>query len=93
MKDWEIETRIAVGEALKAGDKFLYPVLKTEVIHSKGDLLGLWIIPLAVLVIEPGEDYLISLYKDEAGAGELAEIAPSLKAIVEEARRTCSINK
>jgi len=93
VKARETETRIAVGEALKAGDRFLYPVLKIEVIHSRGNLLGLWVIPLAVLVVEPGEDYLISLYKEEAGAEELAEIAPSLKAIVEEARRTCSINK
>jgi uncharacterized spore protein YtfJ len=91
VRHWEIETRIEVGEALKAENRVLYPVLKIEVIHSRGEILGSWVIPLAVLVVEPGEDYLIFLHKRENGAEELAEIAPSLKVIVEEARKilTC----
>lgn len=93
MNPRETETRIAVGEALKAGERLLYPVFKVEVLHSRENLLGLWIIPLAVLVVEKELDYLISLNKEEAGPEELAEFAPSLKAIVEEARRTRSIDK
>jgi hypothetical protein len=91
VRPWEIETRIEVGEALKAGDRFLHAVLKIAVIHSRREILGSWVIPLAVLVVEPGEDYLIFLHKRDKGAAELAEIAPSLKVIVEEARRklTC----
>jgi len=87
VRPWETETRIEVGEALKAGDRLLYPVLKIEVIRSKGYPLASWIIPLAVLVVEPREDYLISLHKTDNGAEELAAFAPMLKAIVEEARR------
>jgi uncharacterized spore protein YtfJ len=87
VRAWETETRIVVGERFKVGDRFLYPVLKIEVLHSKGYLMGLWIIPLAVLVIEPGIDYLIPFHKRDAWAEELAEIAPSLNSIVEEARR------
>jgi hypothetical protein len=84
---WETEARIAVGGALKAGERLLYPILKVEVLHSRDDLLGLWVIPLAVLVVEQEIDFLISLHREEAGPDELEEIAPSLKAIVEEARR------
>jgi uncharacterized spore protein YtfJ len=87
LSHWETETRTAIGTPLRAGDRLLYPVLKVEVVFSKGVLLGLWSIPLAVLVVEPGGDYLIPLYGEEAGAEELAEIAPSLKAMVEEARQ------
>jgi hypothetical protein len=87
VRPWETETRIEVGEALKAGNRFLYPVVKIGVLHSRGEILGSWVIPLAVLVVEPGEDYLIFLQKRYKGAVELAEITPSLKVIVEEARR------
>jgi uncharacterized spore protein YtfJ len=90
---WETETRILVGAALRAGDRLLYPVLKVEVVHSKGYLIGLWIIPLAVLVIEPGREYLVSLRKEDEGAEELADIAPPLEALVEEAKRAHNIDK
>jgi uncharacterized spore protein YtfJ len=86
LNHWETETRTAIGTPLRAGDRLLYPVLKVEVVFSKGILLGLWSIPLAVLVVEPGGDYLIPLYGEDAGP-EIAEIAPSLKAMVEEARQ------
>jgi uncharacterized spore protein YtfJ len=90
---WDTETRIVVGAALKAGDRLLYPVHKVEVVRSEGHFLGLRIIPQAILVVEPGGDYLISLGQEAAGAEEQAEIAPFLEGIVEEAKRRRNINK
>lgn len=87
MNSWETETRIAVGDALEAGERLLYPVFKVVVRHSGENLLGLCIIPLAVLAVEQDLNYLISLPREEAASEELAEIAPSLKAIVEKAQR------
>jgi hypothetical protein len=78
----ETETRISIGNAIEIYQRAIYPVAKTSILKRCGDLLGCWITPLAVLIIDPDNAYAISLTEEEITLDQLLAMAPSLNEIV-----------
>jgi len=81
-----VETEIRVAKELKAGDRSLYTVIRASFLKDQGKIVGSWLTPLAVLIIEPGRQYAVSLTGERMPLEEIMELAPSLKAVVEKAR-------
>ncbi len=81
-----IDIEISVGEPMKIEDRHIYPVARiSKVKTAEGGVVGSWMIPLAMLVIESNEVYAISLTDNEISVNQLAKIAPSLKKAINEA--------
>ncbi len=82
-----IETEIKVGERIETEGRSIYPVIKISVLKTPdGTVLGSWIAPLAMLVIEQGEQYVISFTGEEMTADQIGEMVPSLKKAIDKAR-------
>lgn len=82
-----VETEIRVGKELKAGDRSLYPLVRVSIIKTvEGRVLGSWLTPLAMLVIESRAQYAVSITGEEMAVERIIELAPSLKTVVEKAR-------
>jgi len=82
-----VETEIRIAKELKAGDKSLYTVVRVSFLKTgEGNLKGSWLTPLAMLVVEPGRQYAVSLTGEKMSLEEILKLAPSLKAVVEKAR-------
>jgi hypothetical protein len=79
----EIETRISIGNAIEIYRRAIYPVARTTVLKRYGDLVGCWITPLAVLIIEQDNAYAISLTEEKITLDQVLTMAPSLNEIVE----------
>ena len=54
-------------------------ILKTE----QGKILGSWLTPVALLVVELGGHYAISLEGKKMTTSQIIELAPSLKNVIE----------
>lgn len=79
------ETRI--GRCLKAWDKTLYPVFEVSTLKTDaGEVQANWIVPLAVLVVEPGGQHAVSLTGEKITVEKLLELAPALQEVVDRAR-------
>lgn len=82
-----VETEIRIAKELKAGDRSLYTVVRVSFLKTgKGNVIGSWLTPLAMLVVEPGRQYALSLTGERMSLEEILELAPSLKAVVDKAR-------
>jgi len=81
-----VETEIRVAKELKIGDRSLYTVIRVSVLKDRGKMVGSWLTPLAMLVVEPGNQYAVSLTGERMPLQEIMELAPSLKAVVEKER-------
>lgn len=76
----EVETDISVGEVLKIGDRTLYPVIQVSALNRKRKgFFGVWVSPLAMVVVEPTRKYVISLISETITLDQLLEMVPSLK--------------
>ena len=69
------ETSTIVGKSLKAGERVLYPVIKISILKSNNDHVnGAWIIPIAVVIEEDSESFLIRLTDENIDFKEILEM-------------------
>jgi hypothetical protein len=93
-KTWlpEIETKIYVEKELTVGERTLHSVVRISTIKTEyGDLLGIWLTPLALLIVEADEEYVISLCQEKMSIETILKLAPSLKDRLETARKGSKI--
>lgn len=87
-----VETEIKVAEEILAADRSIYTVI--EVFILKADdvkAIGCWLVPLAILIIEPGWQYAISINGEEMPLEAIIELAPSLKFVIEKWRHIMEV--
>ncbi len=83
----KIETEIKAGERIEIEGRSIYPVIKISVLKTPdGTVLGSWIAPLAMLVIEQEEQYAISFTDEEMTADQIGKMVPSLEKVIDKAR-------
>lgn len=92
----EVKTEIVVGEALKIGDRTLYPVIKVLTLNMEGptsaglfkpmvtsqgnlDFFAVWVSPIAIVVVEPAQNYAIPLTEETITLEQILEMVPSLR--------------
>ncbi len=82
-----VETEIRIAKEMKAGNRSLYTVVRISFLKTgEGKVKGSWLTPLAMLIIEPGRQYAVSLTGERMSLDDILDLAPSLKAVVEKAR-------
>ena len=89
-KTWlpEIETMIRVEKELKAGKRTFHPVVRISIIKTEyGGISGIWLTPLAVLIVEADLQYVISFTEEKLSVEKILELAPSLKDRLETASK------
>jgi len=78
--DIEKKTDIVIGEALKIGNRTLYPVVQVSTLNvKKGVFIGGCVLPIAIVIVEPTLEYVISLTEEKLTLEKLFQIAPSFK--------------
>jgi uncharacterized spore protein YtfJ len=93
-KTWlpEIESMIRVEKKLMAGKRTLYTVVRISIIKTEyGGISGIWLTPLALLIVEADEQYVISLCQEELSIETILKLAPFLKDHLETARKGSKI--
>lgn len=73
-----IEKHTLAGKEIRAGDRVIHPIIEVLVIAAGDNLLGFRLSPIALLIIEPGMEYAISLKGKRLGVDEIHRMAPSL---------------
>jgi hypothetical protein len=87
-----VETKIRVEKELKASKKTLYTVVRISIIKTEyGGISGIWLTPLATLIVEADLQYVISFTEEKLSVGKILELAPSLKDHLETARKGSKI--
>jgi len=82
-----VETEFRVAKEMIAGNKTIYTVIKVSILKAEdGKIMGSWLTPLAMLFIEPGRQYALSITGEKMPLEMILELAPSLKAVVDKAR-------
>ena len=82
-----VETEFRVAKEMVAGNKTIYTVIKVSILKAEdGKIMGSWLTPLAMLIIEPGRQYALSITGEKMPLEMILELAPSLKAVVDKAR-------
>jgi hypothetical protein len=81
----EIGTRVEAGGPLVAGGRTIYLVANASAFGFGGKVLGGWLSPLALVVIESKGAYLIP-FSGNLTLDEVLELAPSLRPMVDKAR-------
>lgn len=82
-----VETEFRVAKEIIAGNKTIYTVIKVSILKAEdGKIMGSWLTPLAMLIIEPGRQYALSITGEKMPLEMILELAPSLKAVVDKAR-------
>ncbi len=61
-----LEKKILKGEALKIGDRIIYPVIQVSTLEFEDKFWFESIIPLAIAVLEAGNKYLVPLIDEES---------------------------
>jgi uncharacterized spore protein YtfJ len=83
----KVVTEIRVRKEMEAGARTIFTVIRiSSIATDDGNLLGSWLMPLAFLIIEPGEQYAISISGEQMSIEKILELAPSLKEVIEKAR-------
>lgn len=83
----KVVTEIRVCKEITAGIRTIFTVVRTSILETEdGKILGSWIMPLAMLIIEPKSQYAISISGEKMSIETILEMAPSLKEVVEKAR-------
>ena len=66
-----VETKIRVDKEIKAGDRTLFTVARISIMKTQdGAILGIWLTPLAMLIVEPGQQYAISFTEEKLSVDE-----------------------
>jgi len=82
-----VVTEIRVCKEITAGIRTIFTVIGISTLETDdGKILGSWIMPRAMLIIEPGSQYAISIGGEQMSIETILEMAPSLKEVVEKAR-------
>lgn len=82
-----VVTEIRVCKEITAGIRTIFTVIAISILQTDdGKTLGSWIMPRAMLIIEPGSQYAISISGEQMSLETILEMAPSLKEVVEKAR-------
>jgi hypothetical protein len=83
----KVKTEIQVSKEIKAGVRTIFTVIRISILATDdGNILGSWLKPQAFLIIEPGEQYAVSISGEQMSIEKILELAPSLKEVVEKAR-------
>ena len=83
----KVKTEILVCKEIEAGIRTIFTVIRiSNLATDDGMILGSWLMPLAFLIIEPGEQYAVSISGEQMSMEKILELAPSLKEVVEKAR-------
>jgi len=92
IKPPRVETEIIVAEEILAGDRSIYTVIEVSALKAEdGKALGSWLVPLAMLIIEPGLQYAVSITGEEMPLEAILQLAPSLKTAIEKGLRSHKI--
>jgi hypothetical protein len=82
-----VDTEIRAGDRIEIGRRSIYPVIRVSVLRTpEGAVLGSWIAPLAMLVIEPEMQYTISFTGEEITADQIGMMVPTLREVIDKAR-------
>jgi hypothetical protein len=82
-----VVTEIQVCKEITAGARTIFTVVRISTLESdEGKILGSWIMPQAMLIVEPGRQYAIAISGEQMSIETILEAAPSLKEILEKAR-------
>jgi hypothetical protein len=83
----KVKTEIQVSKEIEAGARTIFTVIRISILATDdGNILGSWLMPQAFLIIEPGEQYAVSISGEQMSMEKILEMAPSLKEVVEKAR-------
>jgi hypothetical protein len=83
----KVKTEILVCKEIEAGVRTIFTLVKISILATdEGNILGSWLMPQAFLIIEPGEQYAVSISGEQMSIEKILELAPSLKEVVEKAR-------
>ena len=83
----KVKTEIQVCKEIEAGVRTIFTVIRISILATDdGNILGSWLKPQAFLIIEPGEQYAVSISGEQMSIEKILELAPSLKEVVEKAR-------
>ena len=83
----KIKTEILVCKEIEAGVRTIFTVIRISILATEeGNILGSWLMPQAFLIIEPGEQYAVSISGEQMSIEKILELAPSLKEVIEKAR-------
>ena len=83
----KVETEILVCKEIEAGVRTIFTLVKISILATDdGNILGSWLKPQAFLIIEPGEQYAVSISGEQMSIEKILELSPSLKEVVEKAR-------
>ena len=64
-----------VGKALKIDDRTLYPIIRISILKKEErNFFGTWISPLAMVVVEPAEEYVIPLTDEDIDHEQLLQM-------------------
>ncbi|OPX76523.1 MAG: hypothetical protein A4E44_00589 [Methanosaeta sp. PtaB.Bin018] len=87
-----VETEIRVAEEVVAGDRSIHIVIEVSALKAHdGKALGCWLVPLAMLIIEPGWQYAVSIAGEEMPLEAILQLAPSLKFVIEKWRHIMEV--
>lgn len=78
-------TLIKAGEPIRAGEKTLFPVAEVTIWETEAAILGIMVTPIALIVVEKREEYVLSLSGREVTLKGLLEMEPSLRDAVDKA--------
>lgn len=71
----EPETNTITGKPIEIGEKILYPVIQISILrNNEGNIVGVWIIPVAFVVEEDSERTLIFLNDENTNFEDINEI-------------------
>jgi len=83
----KVKTEILVCKEIEAGARTIFTLIRISILATEdGNILGSWLMPQAFLIIEPGEQYAVSISGERMSIEKILELAPSLKEVVEKAR-------
>lgn len=82
-----VKTEILVCKEIEAGVRTIFTLIRISILATDdGNILGSWLMPQAFLIIEPGEQYAVSISGEQMSIEKILEMAPSLKEVIEKAR-------
>ena len=71
----EPETNMIIGKPLEVNDKIIYPVIRISFLKSnEGNINGMWVIPIAIVVEEGSEKFLIRLTDENIDYNDVLEL-------------------
>lgn len=92
IRQLDIDMRVIVGKEIKAGDKTIWPVMKTTILKTCEDSVqAIQITPLAMLIIEPAGQYAVSFAGEPMTIEAIVELAAPLRDVLERAQGSARV--